>query len=64
MAEIKTEDAGKKKSGTQKFTKEQFLLSKKFANEADLVDALLDDGEYTISEVEKKIKDYRKGKVK
>lgn len=46
-----------------KFTKEQLAASEKFAEERDLVNALLEEGEYTISEVEKKIKQYRKGEV-
>lgn len=48
-----------------KFGKESFLNSKRFRNERDLVSAVLEDGvEYTASEVEEKIAEYMKGKVK
>lgn len=47
-----------------KFTKEQLAASKRFAGDRDLVNALLGEGEYTISEVEKTMKQYRKGEVK
>lgn len=47
------------------FSKEQLLSSKRFSDRRDIVNALLDDGErYTVNAVEKKIADYRKGKVK
>lgn len=47
------------------FTKESLVNSKRFRNERDLVSALLEDGaEYTVSEVENKIAEYLKGKVK
>lgn len=46
-----------------KFSKEQLLSSDYFTEEKDLVDALLGDGEYAVSEVEKKIKQYKKGEV-
>ena len=47
------------------FTKEALVNSKRFRDERDLVSAVLKDGmEYTISDVEHKIADYKKGKVK
>lgn len=52
------------KAVTPKFTKEQLVASARFADNRDLVMALLDEGTYTISEVEKKIEQYKKGKVK
>lgn len=48
-----------------KFTKEALVNSKRFRNERDLVSALLkDDVEYTISEVERMVAKFMKGKVK
>ena len=47
------------------FLKEQLLTSKRFKGRRDIIDALLEDGKlYTLTAVEEKIKDYRKGKVK
>lgn len=47
-----------------KFAKEQLLESKRFRDRRDLVDALLDDGLYTVKSVEEKIEKYMKGKVR
>ena len=47
------------------FTKNALVNSKRFRNERDLLSALLKDGvEYTISEVDDVIMNYKKGKVK
>lgn len=49
----------------QTFTKEQIIASARYANRRDLVEALLNDGEkYTMIDIDKKIDDYMKGKVK
>lgn len=62
---VKTEAVQKDKEKKEiKFTKEQLAASQKFAGDRDLVHALLEEGEYTVSEVEKKIKQYKKGEVK
>lgn len=54
MTEVKEEEI--------KFKKSSFLDSKKYKK--DLINALLeDDGEYTISEVDTIIDNFRKGKV-
>lgn len=46
------------------FTKEQLVASEKFANQKDLVSALLEDGKsYTISDTEKIISNQMKRKV-
>lgn len=46
------------------FTKEQLLLSKRYQNKVDLVEALLKDGvTYTLEEVDEIINDFMKGKV-
>lgn len=47
------------------FTKEQILNSKKYVHLKDLVNVLLLDSKtYTSAEVDKKIEDFKKGKVK
>lgn len=57
--------SNKKKSVESKFSKEALLNSIRFRNERDLISALLTDSvEYTVEEVETKIMEYMKGKVK
>lgn len=47
------------------FTKDQIISSKKYRSNRDLLNALLDgDGKYTLEEVDKKISNFKKGKVK
>ena len=47
------------------FSKEQILVSARFANRRDLVDALLDeDKSYTIETVDNLVEKYMKGQVK
>lgn len=46
------------------FSKTQLVKSNRFKTESDLLNALLRDNKlYTISEVEKKILEFKKGKV-
>ena len=48
-----------------KFEKKQLIVSKKYASNRDLVDALLEDKRlYTITEVDNLINKYKKGMVK
>lgn len=48
-----------------KFSKEQLLRSVRYRKRRDLIGALLQDGgEYTLEEVNAKIENYMKGKVK
>ena len=48
-----------------KFTKQQILEAKKYANRKDLVGALLEEGKnYSLSEVDSAISDFMKRKVK
>ena len=62
MKEVEKEE---KKQSATRFTKEQILSSKKYRDSRDLLQAVLEDsGTYSFKEVEKKIEDYRKGKVK
>lgn len=47
------------------FTKEQLLGSQRYQDKRDLLQALLESGKkYTISEVNQKIENFMKGKVK
>ncbi|PXV85092.1 hypothetical protein C8E03_11916 [Lachnotalea glycerini] len=56
-------EAAEKAANT--FTKEQILNSKKYVHLKDLVNVLLLDSKtYTSAEVDKKIEDFKKGKVK
>ncbi len=50
---------------TARFTKGQFLESRRFMGRRDIINALLEDGkEYTVSAVEEEIGNYMKGKVR
>lgn len=55
--------AGLKKTENS-FSKVQLLTSDKYKNNADLINALLEDKEYTFTEVDKKIDEFKKGMVK
>ncbi len=45
----------------EKFSKEQIMKSKRFSNRVDALGFLLEDGvEYSVSDVEKSLKDYYK----
>ena len=47
------------------FTKEQLLSSRRYEGQQDLVSALIPDGgTSTIAELDRKITEFRKGKVK
>jgi len=47
------------------FTRDQLAASKRYASLRDLVTVLLEDGkQYTLAEVDKKIEDFKKGKVR
>lgn len=55
----------KSKQDEPKFTRQQVLTSARYKNRRDLVSALLnDDRTYTITEVDQKINQFMKGKVK
>lgn len=54
-----------KKKTENKFTKQQVLASKKLSYSKDLINAILEDGKtYTLEEVETKVNEYLKRKVK
>lgn len=62
MAKAKPE---KKEVKENKFSKEQMLKSEKYKDEKDLINALLkEDNKYSLSDVDKLIDDFMKGKVK
>ena len=61
-SEAKSEAA---ESLENKFPKKQLLAAKQFRSRRDLINALLNEKEqYTIKEVEDKIENYLKGKVR
>jgi arginine repressor len=48
-----------------KFSKQQLISSKKYANQRDIVNVLLEEGkQYGFQEVDDKIKKFMEGKVK
>lgn len=62
-AEKKTENKSEIKTENT-YTKDQILMSEKYAKRRDLVNALLeDDKEYTIAEVDEMMEKFLKGKV-
>lgn len=53
------------KKTENRFTKQQVLASKKLDYSKDLINAILEDGKtYTLKEVETKVNEYLKRKVK
>lgn len=62
----KEENCSEVKEGRETvFGKEQLLSSKKYAEQHDILSALLTDTRmYTFSEVDRLVKDYMKGQVK
>lgn len=53
-----------KKEAEPKFTKEQFLNSKTYANKVDVINTVMGDEELTKAELDNKIEKFMKGKVK
>lgn len=63
MTKTNTEATEAPAAGTA-YTKEQLLASKRYANRRDVISALLDDGKtYTLTEVERLMNKFMKGKV-
>ena len=55
----------KDKKTENRFTKQQVLASKKLSYSKDLINAIMEDGKtYTLKEVETKVNEYLKRKVK
>ncbi|MBR3697603.1 MAG: hypothetical protein IKM97_05030 [Clostridia bacterium] len=60
----KNEEENSEKTVQNFFSKQQIINSKKFALNKDFLNANLDDNkQYTLDEVEEKIKEFKKGKV-
>lgn len=57
-------DKKEKKVQEHKFTKEQLVSSEKFREDRDILEAVLTEDIYTVSEAEKKVSGYKKGRVK
>lgn len=51
------------KKAEPKYTKEQIVSSATFADDADIISAMLPDGEYTKKEVAEVVSRFKKGKV-
>ena len=62
--EEKIEEKVNVKVELQKYSKEQILLSKAYANRKDILNVILEDKEYTIEAVDKLLENYMKKEVK
>lgn len=51
------------KKKENKFTKDQIINSKKYVENKDLLNAILDNKEYTLKEIDEIINNFLKGKV-
>ena len=60
MAKNKTEEVKTEK--VRKFTREQFIKSERFKKHKDILNALLENKSYSITEVEEIINDFLYGK--
>ena len=57
--------AAVKETNTKRYTKEQLIASRRYADKRDLLEALLDDDKkYSLSDADSKIEKYMKGEVK
>lgn len=57
--------AAVKETNTKRYTKEQLIVSQRYADKRDLLEALLDDDKkYSLSDADGKIEKYMKGEVK
>lgn len=65
MTVKKTDKAGEPEKGGCLFSKEQLLAAERFRGRQDILNALLaEGGQYTVVDVEQRISDYMKGRVK
>ena len=65
MMAVKKKTAVNEERKEELFTLEQLIAAEKFGNRKDMLKSILSDREeYTISEVEKRIEKFMKGKVK
>lgn len=64
MNNVKNEKKSEVANENSSFTKEQLISSKRYAGKKDVLTVLLSDGKtYTISETDKILNDFMKGKV-
>ena len=62
--EEKIEEKVNVKVEVRKYSKEQFLLSKAYANRKDILNVILEDKEYTTEAVDKLLENFLKKEVK
>ena len=62
--EAKIEEKVNVKVEVQKYSKEQILLSKVYANRKDILNVILEDKEYTTEAVDKLLENFLKKEVK
>ena len=62
--EEKVEEKVNVKVEIQKYSKEQILLSKAYANRKDILNVILEDKEYTTEAVDKLLENFLKKEVK
>ena len=62
--EEKVEEKVNVKVEVQKYSKEQILLSKAYANRKDILNVILEDKEYTTEAVDKMLEKFLKKEVK
>lgn len=62
--EEKAEEKVNVKVEARKYSKEQFLLSRAYANRKDILNVILKDGDYTIEAVDKLLENFLKREVK
>ena len=62
--EEKVEEKVNVKVEVQKYSKEQILLSKVYANRKDILNVILEDKEYTTEAVDKLLENFLKKEVK
>ena len=62
--EEKIEEKVNVKVEVQKYSKEQILLSKAYANRKDILNVILEDKEYTTEAVDKMLENFLKKEVK
>ena len=62
--EEKVEEKVNVKVEVQKYSKEQILLSKAYANRKDILNVILEDKEYTTEAVDKMLENFLKKEVK
>ena len=60
----KIEEVKEEAKAVQKYSKEQIIISQAYANRKDILNVILDDGEYTTDAVDKMLENFLKKEVK